>query len=1229
MKQITLGCRTIITLDNLETAGISFVPCGQVDGKDQPFLPYAHLTKARNQVTRQSYGKKWSGYGMQHANGVQLMTGYPTYRPAPDNQFYYYTSLDIEKRMREEHPTLVNEIVKIYREGITGTPCEIETKSGGIRLDTYSPYLGKKISFADDKGMLFEILAGGSLVRLDERYQMRHGSVLDMPIMESNTPLQEIHAIGSSIATKPTSSQSERKVVSTSELGELGVEWSEVTIEKDKKSIKLHVSQYFPTEHCPNHHNSNRLEVRFTKYPSGAIDGICWNCGENWWEIPPKHKPASQRIAELVVKAPPIEVRERASFPHFTKEERSVVKDLLSMDPAAGWHGQTPIFTTRYEYLHPLTNKFALNGQPSEVEKRRVWSTQFKKCAVCGGVTAQWIDRYLLTAGEYCDGCHKDYHTGSYLELELDRKLPNSIVSEHQGFLGDDPEFDDFRLWEPGVITHLGAGMSTGKSTEIYKQMIALALQGLGKGIIAVPLTGLTRFLAYLLRKRDGRNAWGVWHEGCLRSDRFIGKYGAIVCVPSLPRVLKSAEDAGISDRLYLAIDEVDFGYNLLSLSIEQATAVKKCLRDALNSTGVVVSGQTESTLALEALADELECEQVQAFYNTAKPADGSVVMHKHPNTDLKSNAILCGVIDDIHDALDDGHNVYTFCSTRRGGDIIADAFDSENPVVYNAYTKGNPRADAVLRNQRLTDSRLFIGTSAAGVGISILDPKARTIIASGINYGSRDASMAVQKGVRDRGRRGVSYHYTDYEFSLPVKPSESENVSLYHEALKKEFLRTAHISKAGIRKIAYAQALKSLADVQFEAFVAYHLGVVGNMQVHQASALQYEPDRIDAISTQRAEIRREEREKRIEGAIELLKEPYLLTTSEIRVLSNKGDLSPDARLAHETANATAQAVGWDNKIHGFQDGKPIKEIPCTEDLNVAIALAKENINTDKLTKQRRGYLAHQFPKWTNFKFQMELESADSQLVMDGTGLEITAIHDDRFLSSLIRTLLDRLVGKVFNTASLANTMRSVLASESSTGKTYGSELTAGALGAKVYRDTRFLHIADDERLVDWGRSFIEEWYPARIAKNDDTYTLQHSKHIDLRLDSFARWLTHQPGVPDNAQVDMAIIEETEPPDPDAEDKAKARQMRADGGTFKDIAEVLSRHPSTISKWCEDVKPKKKTKAARQERQRKRKQERIQEALTLFDAGHSHAEIGTKLGVNRSTVFRWLENRQF
>ena len=229
------------------------------------------------------------------------------------------------------------------------------------------------------------------------------------------------------------------------------------------------------------------------------------------------------------------------------------------------------------------------------------------------------------------------------------------------------------------------------------------------------------------------------------------------------------------------------------------------------------------------------------------------------------------------------------FVASRRDGDLIADAFENYTPVVYNAYTKGSARADAVLRNQGLTDSRLFIGTSAAGVGISILDQKARTVIVNGLTYGSRDASMAVQECVRDRGRCGVWFHYADDNLSLPVRPTENEIVSLYHEFVKQAASESAHLSKAGIRKIAYAKALNSLSDAQIETFVEHHLGKIGNMSVYKASALPQETERIAAVSERRSEIRNQEKQKRITTAIELLREPYLLTSAEIRIMSNNG----------------------------------------------------------------------------------------------------------------------------------------------------------------------------------------------------------------------------------------------------------------------------------------------------------------------------------------------------
>ena len=869
-------------------------------------------------------------------------------------------------------------------------------------------------------------------------------------------------------------------------------------------------------------------------------------------------------VQRRIDEAPPIEARETPSFPYFSKEERRVVDEVLGISPDAGWHGHTPVFVTQYEHLYKLTNTFAPNGHPSEIENRRVWSTRFGNCEICGAPTAKWIDRYQLTAGSYCEGCHTDSPIGSYLELELLRKLPNAIESDYHGFLGDDPEFQDFRLWEPKTFTHLGAAMSTGKSTEIYRSMIGLALQGLGKGIIAVPRVSLARFLAHYLRRRDGYRAWGVWHEGVESTDRVIGEYGAIVCLPSLPRAVQSAIDVGVKN-LYIAIDEVDFAYNLLSISIEQATAIKKCLRDVLRTTGLVVSGQTESTLALEALASELESEQVQGFYNTAPPSDGSIVMHRHADVRGKSDAVVVGTIDDISEFLSAGHNVYAFCSSRRDGDIIAATFADLNPVLYNAYTKGDKRADAILKNQKLTDSPLFIGTSAAGIGISILDPNARTVTASRLNYGSRDVNMIAQVNVRDRGRRGGSLHYAAYKLSLPVKPTENETTNLYHEALKIAENKHSHLPENSIKKIARAEALASLADHQIETFITHHLGTVGNMPVHQASALRPSENKIVLISKRRQSLIRTERKKKVAHAIRLLKTRSLLTSSQIRVRSNKGEISPDEQLAHETANAYAAAVGW----------KDTGNLQLDEtDIHTAVALAEKGINAKKLAKQRRGYIAAHFPNWTASTLQTALANTESDLVDNGLGIEPTAIDDDRFRGEFLQVLLDRLDGKVFDVSSLATAIREVFKKKRTMGRTFIGEILRGALGSREYRKARFLSYADDERIVKWASEFISEWYPARIQKRDPHFGLIPAKNLHLRLASFQRWLRHQPRPPDNIPTHLDIsFQPTELPDPNAALKNMVRFRREGGETLKSIAVSLNRHENTISTWCEGIKP--------------------------------------------------------
>ena len=1151
-RHIILKCGTVLRLADLEAAGLSYVPCARLPNakgemEDRPYFTFANLWGQRSQVTLSSYGRKANAWAMakwQHSEfpGVQLMTGKPTYRPSGKATYLYYSSIDIEAHMIESYPEQVAEIQQRYEASVDGTPCILATKSGGLRLDAYSEYVGKKMSFKDNDGMLLEILADKCLARIDSRYSMIQGSILDMPTLPKET-LQDIHQIISEIATVEESDNKPREVVEKSQLGELNIEWG-----SDGRS------QYFPTQYCQKtSHKSNRDEVRFTKHADGSVDGKCFNCGETWWEVPP----AIDRIIEKAP-PPPIDIYNR-SFRHWTEEERIVVREILGVSPDAGWDEGVPAFATRYENLYPMTGEFALNGQPNAVEKRRVWSTQFGKCEKCGDLTADWVDRYLLTAGRYCNSCHADTPIGSYLQWELARKLPNSIISEHQGYLGDDPEFEDFRLWAPEMLTHLGAGMVTGKSTEISKAIVALVMQNLGVGIIATPLISLARFLAHQLRKRYGHKAWGLWHEGSGQSEQFIGAYGAIVCLPSLGRAVSKAYASGVAaSNLYVAIDEVDFGYSLLSLAVHQAAAVKKCLRDIFLASGLVVSGQTESTLALEAFAAELGCAHVQGFYNTAPPADGIVELRKYPDVEGKNARVVAGSIASIEIALGAGYNVYVFCSSRRDAEIIAERFTEYAPVCYNAYTKGDARCDAVLKNQRLPEgSRLFIGTSAAGVGISILDPKARTIRVGGLTYGSRDASMGVQTTLRDRGRRGIEWHYSDYNFALPMRPRETERVSLYHEQIKQNENRYAHLSENAVKKVARALALSTLSDHQLEAFVNHHLGVVGNMQVVETQALLPEDAEVEWVTEHRRESIKTERETKCKLAVNILKCQALHTRREIRVQSNRGGFTQSEQIAHEYANGLACAVGWKDTD---------SDMLTDADIDVATELAKENMQPERLEKIRRGYLAVHYPKWVTAVFENQLEAARRDALNEGVGIELTAITDDRFLGEVLNTLLDRLKGEIFNSdANLASAIREVLDTVHE-GQTLFGRIKQGGLGAQAYQRARFLKIGSDAFVINWARMFIKEYYPATLSKRGNRYSLVHDKRIALILASFRCWIAKR------VDGEVPELETFAPIEPQTELKKQVRERRKAGDSLETIVAAFDISLYKASRWCRDIK---------------------------------------------------------
>ena len=1204
MRKVTLACGTTYTFEQIEDVGISYVPCTHT----QPIFPYAHLWNTERQITRKSYGKQFNTWKLSGMKGLQLMTGKPSYRSANGSR-EYLVDVDIEDRLLEKYPDHAERITSIYRNACEGEPCIIRTKSDGRRLSGFSAWYDSKMSFTDpaadaaDKSMLLEFFSLRGLSRIDSRYALLEGSLLAIPSVPKET-YREIHAIISEIGIEESPETRTRHVIESEQISGLDIQW-----DSNGKS------QSFPSEYCQaTSHSSNRDTVVFFKNTDGSIVGSCINCRGSWYEVAPTKphpiplldevlKQDAEAIQTAIKQAPIFEDRHKQSFKHFTPEERTVIREVLQETPDAGWiltgNKNIPAWITKYERLHNLIGEFALNGQPAEVEKRRVWHSQFTQCDKCGGIAAKWIDRYLLTAGTYCDPCHKDTVQGSYLDYELNRKLPNSIISTNDAqFLGDDADFADFRLWEPGTLTYLGAAMGTGKSTEIYKQMRSLADQGIGKGIIAVPRISLARFLAHYLRRRDGYNAWGLWHEGVPRGDKFIGTAGAICCVPSLPSVLAEAEGA----KVYIAIDEIDFAYNLLSLTITQASRVKQILRHALQEKGLVVAGQTESTLALEFFAAEIEAEQVQGFYKNATPGDNDVTVYKYPDVKGKTDIVVAGAEAAITDALFEDKNVYAFCATRRDAEIITEHFKELNPVLYDAYSKGTQRADVLLINQQLTDSRLFVATGAAGIGISILDEQACTVQVSSLLFGSRNCNDIVQQTVRDRGRCGGSIHLTDYQFRLPVKPSTNTRVSLYREVLKMAEDTNVHLPEHSIRKIAAAEALSTLADTQPETFLKYHLGDVAQMPIIFVEGDVANESQTERIKTTRSTLRADERNQKIQDAISLLESEAVLSSEIIRRESNAGQLLKFQRLAQETANIALQAVGWDEE-----------EAPNVELVKMAKLLVEACIPIENLEKQRRGFYAVQFPQWTASQLDKERLFAYREMVSESVGIELTAIPDDRFIGELLRALFDNLAGVPWTQAGFADAVREVLQSrvmdhEGCRGRTFLANLLSGAAGRTLYRTSRFLNLTDNAGVCRWASQLIREWYPARIAKRGEAYGLQMHEHYNLIVRCFKSWGTQFIGKPPD-RWDVNEYATVELPDPNAEAKEMAREMRKDGKGLSEIAEAVGFRLETVGKWCRGIN---------------KNAQKIIAAKALEKQGMPRKEIANELGTNTKFLTRHL-----
>ena len=288
----------VYNLSDIESAGLSYVPFTTMQyGTDTPMAKFKHLWGEREQI----YLSDYDNLNLERMRGVQIFTGTPTFRET-DGKYHYLVDIDIEYLMLSLHKEHVSRIGKLYRDNIQGNACITRTKSGGLRLSAFTDGCDYKRSFTNDEGMLIEFFGRHAMSKYDDRYEIVEGCILDIPYMPIDVykDMSEVcHEVGNLhyFKKKHNTITSEKRSIDS-----MVLEWKE----KYLKCGKVQESQLVSTDYCPmTNHSSSRNEIRYTKYPNGSIDGICFNCGERWWEKQKKFRsqPVNKRIDKSINKS--------------------------------------------------------------------------------------------------------------------------------------------------------------------------------------------------------------------------------------------------------------------------------------------------------------------------------------------------------------------------------------------------------------------------------------------------------------------------------------------------------------------------------------------------------------------------------------------------------------------------------------------------------------------------------------------------------------------------------------------------------------------------------------------------------------------------------------------------------------------------------------------------------------------------------------------------------------
>lgn len=849
-----------------------------------------------------------------------------------------------------------------------------------------------------------------------------------------------------------------------------------------------------------------------------------------------------------------------------------------------------PFFFSKIPELHTLAKAVGLgsewtwqypgeiNGQPHEQICRHLYNSLLKQqCPDCHEQVPTYIDIARLTAGPHCPQCNGHQHkpesiSYSYLQYELERKpehKPEPIISDWQGFIADDPKLADESLWEPGHLFHLGAPMGSGKTTLFCHRAREAAESG-ALSLIVVPRVSLAKSVRTDLITDTGLG-WGLFHEG---HKGEIGNYGAVCTLGWLPRLLKKMIKDYPSRPIRIFIDEIDFASSLLLADIFKRLSqeIKDALRARKDTIGIVTAGQTVTTLTLEAIAKELDCD-LKGYYLSPRPADRPATLHIVDTVDVEQgkNRIVQAVIDQAKNVLASGKKCYIFGDERRSAQIIAAHF-GDKALLYDAYNKKSPDIAEFHRLTQLPEDKMvLIATTAVDVGVSLFDENAETIVFCVENPRfTNGLSSSVQQCLRNRTKPPLSIYLMKYQNALPLAPKQSIDFQTKHAEQK---LADDETTPEGlIEQLGISDAMRSLEADQPETFFKHHLHQA-DYQV-QMQRIDWETVDFEQVQTIRKQIKDVENEQVKAMAQELLCPEQMLTENEIR---NKDweqlQPTPIIQRAHERANALLRAAGWDGNVERFVDeGNEIatdpmqafKDASVTDEMwKAARAALQADLNPDKITGWKKGYLT------THHKSVVFNEFEESR------EFEIHHRSDAIFIGSLGKALLEKLPRHPTTMEAIGTAL--IDAAQETFGIDRLSALMKnGSVLPTIANRVRFVNLGTDTMpteahfaFVKW---FISEYYPARIAKAGDLYQLAAPQDTE-QVEAFVRLMQCRVKADDDGiDPEPENGDLTPPPasDPRASDKALVIQMRRNGCSYRKIAKDCSISISTAHAWCND-----------------------------------------------------------